>query len=591
MALCLSLNSLQLCGGFSDIFSLVLAVGLCYLAWIWVVSPLVNAPTPGKPRPVGTSPSDNGHGKVINCTNPGTGEKLGEVKALTKEDVEACVRAAGIAQEEWARTSFAERSAVMYDLIAAILANEKEICDQSMADSGKTRFEAEFGEILTSCEKLRHLAMHGAGYLAPESRNSPLFLKVKSARMEYHPMGVIGIIIPWNYPFHNVISAAAAAIFAGNAACIKVSEWSTNSKTFFEKLIREVLAKRGHNPDLVQLLPGFGDTGEALVKSKGVAKILFIGSPATGKRVMAAAVENLTPVILELGGKDPIILFDDVPLDWALSIVMRGCFINNGQNCISSERVYVHKKIYDKFATMLANKVKETTMGPSLKGHYDFGAMTMPGQVNIVEDLVNDAVKNGAKVLAGGRRHPDYKEGNWFETTVLTGANHSMRIVNEEVFGPVALLLPFETEEELIKMVNGTSYGLGCSILSKDVARAERLGRQVVSGMVTVNDYGVSYLVQGLPFGGCKYSGFGRFNGPEGLRGFAREQTVVSDRFSFMRTPVPRLIQYPVSPKAPTIISTTIHTLYNPSWTTKITKGIQLLQLIATNMSQFKSVS
>jgi len=230
-------------------------------------------------------------------------------------------------------------------------------------------------------------------------------------------------------------------------------------------------------------------------------------------------------------------------------------------------------------------------MGPSLKGHFDFGAMTMPAQVNIVEDLVNDAVKNGAKVLAGGRRNPNYKEGNWFETTVLTGANHGMRIVNEEVFGPVALLLPFETEEELIKMVNGTSYGLGCSILSKDIVRAERLGKQVVSGMVTVNDYGVSYLVQGLPFGGCKYSGYGRFNGPEGLRGFAREQTVVSDRFSFMRTPVPRLIQYPVSANAPSIISATIHTLYNPDWTIKISKGLQLLKLIATNLSQFKSVS
>jgi acyl-CoA reductase-like NAD-dependent aldehyde dehydrogenase len=238
---------------------------------------------------------------------------------------------------------------------------------------------------------------------------------------------------------------------------------------------------------------------------------------------------------------------------------------------------------------MVADKVKETTQGPSLKGHFDFGAMTMPGQVTIVENLVNDAVKNGAKVLAGGRRNPNYKEGNWYEPTVIANANHTMRIVNEEVFGPVALLLPFEDEAELIKQVNSTAYGLGCSILCGDPRRAERLGKQVVSGMCTVNDYGVSYLVQGLPFGGVKYSGFGRFNGPEGLRGFAREQTVVSDRFSFMRTPVPRLIQYPVSPSAPAIISAAIHAIYNPDWLQKLTNGIKLAKLGISNPSLFKS--
>jgi len=239
---------------------------------------------------------------------------------------------------------------------------------------------------------------------------------------------------------------------------------------------------------------------------------------------------------------------------------------------------------------MLADKVKQTTQGPSTKGHFDFGAMTMPAQVNIVENLVNDAVKNGAKVLAGGRRNPNYKEGNWYEPTVLTNANHDMRIVNEEVFGPVALLLPFEDDAELVKMVNGTAYGLGCSILCGDPRRAERVGKQVVSGMCTINDYGVSYLVQGLPFGGCKDSGFGRFNGPEGLRGFAREQTVVSDKIPFMRTPVPRLIQYPVSPNAPTIISAAIHAIYDPSWAAKLKNTLQLLKLGLTNPKQFASV-
>jgi acyl-CoA reductase-like NAD-dependent aldehyde dehydrogenase len=415
-----------------------------------------------------------------------------------------------------------------------------------------------------------------------------LLLGIKSARLEYHPLGVIGIIIPWNYPFHNVVSAASAAIIAGNAALIKVSEWSTHSKILYEQLLRQTLAKRGHNPDLIQLIPGYGDTGDALVRSPGVAKVLFIGSPATGKKVMQAASQNLTPVILELGGKDPMIVFDDVSFDWAIAVVMRGCFINLGQNCISSERVYVHEKIFDKFAAALAEKVKSTQQGVALQKHCDFGSMTMPAQVDIVENLVNDAVKNGATVLAGGKRNPKHSQGNWYEPTVISNVKHNMRIVNEEVFGPVALLIKFRDEEELVEKVNSSIYGLGCSILSSNVSRAERLGRRIVSGMCTINDYGVSYLIQGLPFGGCKDSGFGRFNGPEGLRGFCREQSVVSDRFG-IHAPVPRLILYPVNEIAPSIISAAIRALYLPSVGAKLGALWELIVLGVKNPKQFAS--
>jgi acyl-CoA reductase-like NAD-dependent aldehyde dehydrogenase len=383
-----------------------------------------------------------------------------------------------------------------------------------------------------------------------------------------------------------VISAISAAIFAGNAALVKISEWSTNSKHMYEKLIRGVLAQRGHNPNLVQLLPGFGDTGDALVRSPGIAKVLFIGSPATGKKVMRAAADNLTPVILELGGKDPMVVFDDVSFDWALAVVMRGCFINLGQNCISSERVYVHEKIFDKFAAALAEKVNSCSQGPTLQGHYDFGAMTMPAQVDIVEELVNDAIKCGAKILAGGSRNANYAQGNWYKPTVISNVKHTMRIVNEEVFGPVALLIKFSDEAQLINMMNSTPYALGCSILSGNVKRAERVGRSVVSGMLTINDYGVSYLIQGLPFGGAKDSGFGRFNGPEGLRGFCREQSVVTDKYG-MVTPVPRLIQYPVREVAPEIIREAIHALYLTTLPARIGALIRLLKLGLTNPREF----
>ncbi|EFA78464.1 aldehyde dehydrogenase [Heterostelium album PN500] len=523
-------------------------------------------------RPVGVSPASKGTGPTIECVNPATGKLMGTVKALKADEVKQTLEAARIAQAEWAETSFAERKQVLQDFIDMFIKYEKEIVESSMRDTGKTRFEATFGEILTSCEKLRYLINYGEDALKTQKRRVPMLMGTKSARLEYHPLGVIGIIIPWNYPVHSIISAAAAAIFSGNAALVKVSEWSTYSKVLFEQLIREVLAKRGHNPDLIQLLPGMGETGEALVRS-GVDKILFIGSPATGKRVMKAASDNLTPVILELGGKDPMIVFDDVDLDWAMGIVQRGCFINLGQNCISSERVFVHERVYDKFAKSLADLINSLKQGPPESGQVDFGSMTMPAQVDKVEHLVNTAIKEGAKCLAGGKRHPEHKVGHFFMPTVLANVTEKMTIFNEEAFGPVATLVKFSNEDDLVRMVNGTAFGLGCSILTSDLARAERIGKRVQTGMLTINDYGASYLVQDLPFGGCKESGFGRFNGPEGLRGFSREVSVLTDRFG-IKTPVPRLIRYPIDPAAVGIIRQAIFMIYQAGVFNKIRAAI-----------------
>ncbi|GAM21356.1 hypothetical protein SAMD00019534_045310 [Acytostelium subglobosum LB1] len=532
-------------------------------------------------RDIGVSPASKGTGAKIECVNPATGKLMGTVNALKPDEVSKCLAAARVAQYEWAQTSFAERKQILQDFIDIFIKYETQIVESSMRDTGKTRFEATFGEILTSCEKLRYLINYGEDALKTQTRRVPLLMGTKSARLEYHPMGVIGIIIPWNYPIHSIISAAAAAIFSGNAALVKVSEWSTYSKILFEELIREVLSKRGHNPDLIQLLPGMGETGEALVRS-GVDKILFIGSPQTGKRVMKAASDNLTPVILELGGKDPMIVFDDVDLDWAIGIVQRGCFINLGQNCISSERVFVHERVYDKFAKQLADLINSLKQGPPESGQVDFGSMTMPAQVDKVEHLVNTAIKEGATVLAGGKRNPAHKVGHFFMPTVLANVTEKMTIFNEEAFGPVASLVKFSSEDELVRMVNGTAFGLGCSILSSDLARAERIGRRVQTGMLTINDYGASYLVQDLPFGGCKESGFGRFNGPEGLRGFSREVSVLTDRFP-IKTPVPRLIRYPIDPAAVGIIRQAIFMIYKTGFFNKVRAAISFTGQVIRN--------
>ncbi|EGG13961.1 aldehyde dehydrogenase [Cavenderia fasciculata] len=555
-------------------------VGLIVLV---VLYRLVSSPKVVKrpAREVGVSPASKGTGAKIDCVNPATGKSMGVVNALKPEEVKKCLEAARVAQAEWATTSYQERKQVLQDFIDMFIKNETEIVESSMRDTGKTRFEATLGEVLTSCEKLRYLVNFGEDALKTQYRRVPMLMGTKSARLEYHPMGVIGIIIPWNYPVHSIISAAAAAIFAGNAALVKVSEWSTHSKILFEELVREVLARRGHNPNLIQLLPGMGETGEALVRS-GVDKVLFIGSPGTGKRVMKAASDNLTPVILELGGKDPMIVYDDIDMDWALAIVQRGCFINLGQNCISSERVFVHDNIYDKFAKALAEKINSCTQGPPEEGQFDFGSMTMPAQVDKVEHLVNTAVKEGAKLMAGGKRNPLYSKGHFFMPTVLANVTEKMTIFNEETFGPVASLVRFSSEEDLVRMANGTVFGLGCSILTSDLARAERIGRRISTGMLTINDYGASYLIQDLPFGGCKESGFGRFNGPEGLRGFAREVSILTDKFP-IRTPVPRLIRYPIDPAAVGIIRQVLFMIYQRGFFNKIKATISFTSKVIRN--------
>eukprot|EP01132_Coremiostelium_polycephalum_P008006 gene8006-9851_t len=554
--------------GFPFLAQVLIAIVVVVVVYKLFFGPRKNLPKRAA-RDVGVSPASKGTGEKIDCVNPATGKSMGIINSLKPDEVKKCLESARVAQSEWANTSFDERRQILQDFIDMFIANENDLVESSMRDTGKTRFEAMFGEILTSCEKLRYLIKHGEKALKPQKRIVPMLMGTKSARLEYHPMGVIGIIIPWNYPVHSIISAAAAAIFAGNAALVKVSEWSTHSKVLFERLLRETLSKRGHNPDLIQILPGKGETGEALVRS-GVDKVLFIGSPGTGKRVMKAASDSLTPVILELGGKDPMVVFDDVDLDWALAIVQRGCFINLGQNCISSERVFVHEKVYDRFCKAIADKINSLKQGPPESGHFDFGSMTMPAQVDKVEGLVNLAVKEGARLLAGGKRNPNFANtSNFFLPTVLADVTENMTIFKEEAFGPVCSIIKFSNEQDLIRMANSSAFGLGCSILCGDARKGERIGRQISTGMLTINDYGASYLVQDLPFGGCKESGFGRFNGPEGLRGFSREVSVLTDKFP-MKTPVPRLIRYPIDPNSVGIIRQAIYMIYQRGFWNKI---------------------
>jgi len=588
-----SFPPLVLTWGFYVLYSLILYyvvtpfIGIFYTIVLFGIAPpvllsVLRSYVPPKPprSPREFQPSSKTYGKngaEIAFRNPATGEPTGTFSSYSTEDVQAIVSNAHVAQAEWAKTSFSERVAVLHDLMQHIIQDQDNICKYSMQDTGKTQMEALYGEILTSCAKIDYLIKEGAQILSPESRSPPLWLLTKSAWVEYHPLGVIGIIVPWNYPFHNVLSAVVTAIFSGNAAVVKVSEFATSSKDYFESIFRTVLTRRGHSPDLVTLVSGYGQTGEALIKAPGMNHVFFIGSPQTGKKVMSAATDRCVPVTLELGGKDAFIVFEDVNIDHVIQVALRGVFVNCGQNCIASERIYVHSKIYDEFVDKITKAVKSLRSGAGYSGeHSDIGSVTMELGVKKCLDLVSDAVAHGAKILAGGTVKENQKEHTlFFDPTILVNVNHSMKCVQEEAFGPLMLIMKFDTEEEVIQKANDSIYALGCSIFSQNRARAERVGKQIVSGMLTINDFGVSYLVQSCPFGGVKTSGFGKFNGPEGLRSFCNVKTVVSGRFDG-GVLVPRFSAFPVLKEARDVVKGLIGVLYQSGFANKV-KAVQKL--------------
>ncbi|HNI61380.1 MAG TPA: aldehyde dehydrogenase family protein [Pseudomonadota bacterium] len=467
---------------------------------------------------------------TIECQNPATLEKLGEVPSLSPADVKARVERARQAQIAWGQTTFAERRRVLRMLLDHIVAHQAEICRLCSVDSGKTMADAAMGEIFPVCEKINYLLEHGEADLKTDSRPSGLLMH-KAARVEYHPLGVVGVICPWNFPFHNIFCPTVPALFAGNAVIAKTSEWTAWSAADFQAIFDEVLTKAGYSPDLVQVITGDGETGRALVNS-GVEKIFFTGSPENGRKVMSSASETLTPVVLELGGKDPMIICDDADLDQAVGAAMLGVFTACGQMCVAAERLYVFDGIYDRFVDEVVRRVRALRQGPPSQdpgGRFDLGALTMPRQLDIIERQVADAVGKGARVLCGGRRASGLS-GQFFEPTVVVDCNHTMDLVQKETFGPVMTIIRVRDEEEAVRLANDTSYGLGSSVFTKNRRRAERIAKGISAGMTVVNDYGIAYMVQAAPFGGTRISGFGRINGREGLRACCHVKTVVTDK-------------------------------------------------------------
>ncbi|MEM9457090.1 MAG: aldehyde dehydrogenase family protein [Myxococcota bacterium] len=465
----------------------------------------------------------------ICCFDPATRQLLGSVPVDDPADVRAAIARAREAQVGWAETSFALRRRVLRRVADAVLTHVDDLVELIVRDSGKTRENALMGEIWTVLEKLRWTATHGPRHLRPQTVSSGLLLH-KRARLEFHPLGVIGAILPWNYPFQNIMNPLIPALMAGNGFVVKPSEWVAWSAQRFVQLVRDALAAEGQSPDLVQVVQGYGETGQALIEG-GIDSLVFIGSVKNGQRVLEAAARTITPVVLELGGKDPFIVCDDADLEQAAHAALAGCFISAGQNCVAAERLLVFDAAYEPFERRVGELVSSFRQGQPLAGPtVDMGAMVTPMQLEIVEHLVTRAVAQGARIVTGGHRVLA-EHGDYFAPTVLADVTPDMEIMQEETFGPVMLLCRVRDEHHAIQIANGTGYGLSSSVFSRDRARARRIADRLQAGMTAINEFGgMTYMAQELTFGGVKASGFGRINGREGLHACCNIKAVLDDR-------------------------------------------------------------
>ncbi len=496
-----------------------------------------------QPSPTSTILTREGDNTIV-CSDPATGEMLGAVAVTTPDEVRAAVARARGAQRDWRKTSFAQRRRVLARVLDRLLDEDERLIDLVVRDCGKTRENALMGEIWPVCEKLRWTIAQGEKHLRSESV-SPGMLLHKRARLEFRPLGVVGAIVPWNYPLQNIMNPAIPALMAGNGYVVKPSEWVAWSSAAIVDLLRDALRDEGHDPELVQLVNGYGQTGQALIQA-GIDNLVFIGSVKNGKRVLAAAAQALIPVVLELGGKDPFIVCDDADIEAAAHAAMSGTFINCGQNCVASERVLLQRGIAQRFEKVVGNLATDLRQGPPLAGEVvDVGAMCTPLQLALVTQLVARAIEQGARVVTGGAPRPT-EQGAFFQPTILADVTPDMDIMHEETFGPVMLLCTFSNDEQAITIANGTAFGLSSSVFSANRERARHIASEVEAGMAAINDYGgMTYMAQDLTFGGVKQSGFGRINGREGLRAMCNVKAVLDDRLPF--TFASKL--YPVSGK------------------------------------------
>lgn len=449
---------------------------------------------------------------TVKSVNPATLELLGEVPNQREREVAQAVAAARAVQPAWEALGFKKRAEYLLKIRDAILDEIDGIAELISKENGKPVIEAIGNDIMPVMDLITYFAKNAEKILRKESIKLGKWGALgHRSHLEFYPLGVVGVIAPWNFPFSIPVGEVAMALIAGNTVVLKPSEYTP----LVGVKVKEIFDKAKLPQDVLRLVTGDGLTGAALTKA-GTDKIAFTGSVNTGKKIMAACAESLTPVTLELGGKDPMIVFADANLDVASSAAVWGAFCNSGQVCASVERVYVEESVKDKFLEQVVAKTKKIRQGIGLSPDTDVGAMTAEMQLKKVELHVEDAKKRGATILTGGERNTDLK-GYFYKPTVLTNIDHSFPIVAEETFGPVLPVMSFKTEDEVVRLANDSPYALNAYIWTANGGRGKRVASRIVAGTVNVNDSLFTHALAQTPWGGPKASGIGRTHGMHGL--------------------------------------------------------------------------
>jgi len=508
-----------------------------------------------------------GRGGLRPATNPATAETFAQASLLDAAQAAEAIAAARAAFPAWSRTSFAERAGLLDRWREAIVDEADDIARLIEREQGKTAAEALVAEVLPSLEALKHLSEHGEDLLRDEPLGpGQLLLAHKRSRLVYAPYGVILAIKPWNYPWGQSLPVLAAALFAGNTVVLKPAPATT-----LVGLRMGALARKAGLPDgVVGVLAVDDGVAASLVEDPRVGKIVFTGSVATGKKVMAAAAKNLTPVVLELGGKDAAIVCRDADLEFAARGIVWNAFMNAGQTCSSVERVYVERPVLEPFLAKVLEEARRVRLKDEA-GAGEVGPLTLERQRRVVEAHLADAVARGARVLLGGERPGG--PGLFYKPTVVVDVDHGMTLMKEETFGPVLPVMAVDSLDEAIRLANDSDYGLTASGWTRSAQTAERLQRELVAGVVSINDHSSSFAEPQAPWGGMKASGIGRIHGRAGLREMVQPKYV-----SFDRGRKPALWWYPYDAEYRALVSGVAPALYAKSFARRLAGQLGLMR-------------
>jgi len=508
-----------------------------------------------------------GRGGLRPATNPATGEPFAQASLLDAAQAAEALAVARAAFPAWSRTSFAERAGRLDRWREAIVDEADDIARLIEREQGKPAAEALAAEVLPSLEALKHLSEHGEDLLRDEPLEpGQLLLAHKRARLVYAPYGVILAIKPWNYPWGQSLPVLAAALFAGNTVVLKPAPATT-----LVGLRMGALARKAGLPDgVVSVLAVDDGVAASLVEDARVGKIVFTGSVATGKKVMAAAAKNLTPVVLELGGKDAAIVCRDADLELAARGIVWNAFMNAGQTCSSVERVYVERPVVEPFLAKVLEQARRLRLKDEA-GAGEVGPLTLERQRRVVETHLADAVARGARVLLGGERPAG--PGLFYNPTVVVDVDHGMTLMKEETFGPLLPVMAVDSLDEAIRLANDSDYGLTASGWTRSAETAARLQRELVAGVVSINDHSSSFAEPQAPWGGVKASGIGRIHGCAGLREMVQPKYV-----SFDRGRKPALWWYPYDAEYRALISGVAPALYARSFARRLAGQLGLMR-------------